>query len=135
MELFVWSEKYSVNIKEIDDQHRKLIGMIGALNDAMKMGKGKQVLEKTLKDLIKYTETHFAAEERIMKEYGYPGYEEHKAKHTKMAQKVVEIYDQYQAGRIALTIQVMNFLENWVDKHILGTDRQYTVFLNNAGVN
>jgi hemerythrin len=134
MELFAWSEKYSVNIKEMDDQHRKLIGMVNALNNAMKIGKGKEVLEKTLKDLIEYTATHFAAEERLMKAHRYPGYEEHKAKHDKMTQKVIEIYNQYQEGRIALTIQVMNFLENWVDKHILGTDKQYAVFLNNAGV-
>ncbi len=91
MSLFSWKEKYSVNVREIDEQHKKLIGMIAQLDDAMREGKGKQVLDKTLQDLIGYTRTHFMTEERIMKANGYPDYEEQKTKHDKMNQKVLEI--------------------------------------------
>ena len=134
MSLFAWSEKYSVNIREIDDQHKKLIGMVGQLHDAMLQGKGKQVLGKVLGDLIQYTKTHFAAEERLMKTNGYPDYEIHKKKHDSMTDKVAHIYRDYQDGKATITMEVMNFLENWVDGHIMGTDRQYAPFLNGKGV-
>lgn len=134
MAMFGWSEKYSVNILEIDDQHKKLIGMVGQLHNAMREGKGKQVLDEVLRNLIQYTRTHFAAEERIMKANGYPEYELHKAKHDKMTDNVANIYRQYQDGKATITLEVMNFLENWVDKHILGTDMKYGPFLRSKGL-
>ena len=133
MELFTWNEKYSVNIREIDDQHKKLIGMVGQLHDAMRQGKGKQVLEEVLRNLIQYCRTHFATEERLMKANGYPGYETHKAKHDSLTNKVAEIYRQYQDGKVTISLEVMTFLENWVDKHIMGADKQYGPFLNSKG--
>lgn len=134
MALFAWSEKYSVNIREIDDQHKKLIGMVVQLNDAMRQGKGKQALGEVLRDLIQYTRTHFAAEERLMEANGYPEYESHKAKHESMTRKVADIYREYQDGKATITLEVMSFLENWLDKHIMGTDKQYGPFLNGKGL-
>ncbi len=134
MALFAWNDKYCVNIREIDDQHKKLVDMVGQLNDAMRQGKGKEVLGRILMDLIQYTRTHFATEGRIMKANGYPEYEIHKAKHDKMTQRVTDIYREYQYGKVTITFEVMHFLENWVDKHIMGTDKQYTPFLNSKGI-
>ena len=100
----------------------------------MQQGKGKEALDKILKDLIQYTRTHFAAEERIMKVNGYPEYAAHKAKHVSMTQKVSDIYRNYQDGKATITLEVMNFLESWLDKHIMGTDKQYGLFLNGKGI-
>lgn len=132
--MFVWSEKYSVNVDEIDRQHKKLIGLVNTLDQAMREGKGKSVLSDVLKELVQYTQMHFAAEERIMKTNEYPAYAEHKAKHDKMTMKVLEIQKQYQEGKVAITFEVMKFLEDWVDKHILGTDKKYAPHLNSRGV-
>ena len=134
MALFAWNEKYSVNIRELDEQHKKLIGMVGRLHDAMRQGKGKQALEEVLRNLIQYTKTHFAAEERLMKNHEFPGYESHKAKHDGMTKKVADLYREYQDGKTAITLEVMTFLENWIDKHIMGTDKQYSPFLNSKGL-
>lgn len=134
MAALVWNEKYSVNIKEIDHQHKKLIGLVGELEAAMRQGKGREVLDKVLKELIRYTQTHFAAEERLMKNHGYPDYEEHKAKHEKMTRKVLEVQQEYQEGKITITLEVMKFLQDWLNKHILGTDKKYGPFLNSKGV-
>ncbi len=134
MSLFTWKEKYSVNVREIDEQHRKLIEMVAQLDDAMREGKGKQALEKTLQNLIGYTRTHFVAEERIMKANGYPEYEEHKIKHEKMTQKVLQIQKECQAGKLNLSLEVMTFLQNWLERHIMGTDMKYGPFLNGKGV-
>src|SRR5208337_1398784 len=134
MSFFAWSEKYSVNVREIDEQHKRLIGLVSQLHTAMSQGKGKEALDKILKELIQYTRTHFAAEERLLKDNGYPEYEVHKAKHYSMTQKVAGIYRDYQDGKATITFEVMNFLENWVDKHIMGTDKLYGAFLNGKGI-
>ena len=130
MPLFAWSDKYSVDIQEIDDQHRKLIGMVGQLHDAMRQGKGKQVLDKILRDLIQYCRTHFAIEERLMKAKGYPDYDEHKARHDKMTRKVLQIERDHSEGKINISLEVMDFLEKWIDRHIMGTDKKYVPFLS-----
>ena len=104
------------------------------LHDAMRHGKGKKALDKILKDLVGYTQTHFTDEERIMRTNGYPGYAEHKAKHDKLTEKVLKVQKDYHEGNINITFDVMDFLENWVDKHIMGTDKNYAPFLNGKGV-
>jgi len=134
MPLLAWKEAYSVNVKEIDDQHKKLIAMINELNDAMAAGKAKEVLGEILARLVSYTASHFANEEKLMQTNGYEGFQDHKAKHEKMTVKVLDLQSQYQQGKAAMTIEVMNFLKNWLDKHILGTDMQYSAFLNSKGV-
>ena len=134
MAMFEWSDKYRVNIREIDDQHKKLIGMVCKLHDSMRQGKGKQAVGEVLNNLVQYVRTHFAAEERIMKVNGYPEYEAHKAKHDALTLKVAAVYKEYQDGKTTITLEVMNFLENWVDKHIMGTDMKYAPFLNGKGI-
>ena len=134
MALLSWKAQYSVNVKEIDDQHRKLIEMINELNDAMAQGKAKDVLGEILDRLVSYTAGHFALEERLLQTHGYEGYQEHKAKHEKMTAKVLDLQRQFKAGQAAMTIEVMSFLKNWLDKHIVGTDMKYSAFLNSKGV-
>lgn len=134
MALFVWKDAYSVNIKEIDDQHKKLIDMINELNDAMAQGKAKEMLGAILDKLVAYTASHFAVEERLMQTHGYDDYPAHKEKHEKMTAKVLDLQRQFKSGQAAMTIEVMNFLKNWLDKHIVGTDMKYSAFLNSKGV-
>jgi len=134
MALLAWKNEYSVKIKEIDDQHKVLIGMINDLNDAMAQGKAKDVLGAILDKLVSYAASHFALEEGLMKTHGYEGYPEHKDKHEKMTAKVIDLQRQYQSGQAAMTIEVMNFLKSWLDKHIIGTDMKYSAFLNSKGV-
>lgn len=129
-----WNDKFSVNIKEIDEQHKRLLALVGDLHAAMLGGQGRQALGKVLNGLISYTASHFAAEERLMKAHGYPEYEEHRNIHARMTQKVLDIQKQYQDGKINITLETMKFLEDWVAKHIMGTDKKYGPFLNSKGV-
>lgn len=134
MSLLTWKNEYSVNIKEIDDQHKKLITMINQLHDAMKEQKGKDALKPILQELIRYCATHFAAEEKLMMAHAYPDFNEHRDKHQKMTAKVLALQDDVNSGKASITIEVMNFLKEWLDKHILGTDKKYGPYLNSKGV-
>ncbi|MBU0484036.1 MAG: bacteriohemerythrin [Proteobacteria bacterium] len=134
MGLFVWKDDYSVNIKEIDTQHKKLIDMINELHEAMSERRGKDVLNDILAKLANYTVSHFSTEERIMRTNDYPAYQEHREKHEKMTAKVLALQNEVKTGKGTITLEVMNFLKNWLDKHILGTDKQYAPFLKSKGV-
>ena len=54
MSLIRWNDNFSVNVTMIDHDHKKLVAMINELTDAMKAGRGKDVLGKILYELIQY---------------------------------------------------------------------------------
>ena len=125
MELIQWSEKYSVSNFLIDSQHKRLVSMINQLHESMRDGKGKETLQKILDDLVKYTKEHFLTEETMMKKANYPGYAAHKAEHDKLTEKAVDLQKSYAEGKSPLTMDVLNFLKNWLTNHIEGTDKKY----------
>jgi len=134
MPIMTWTDSYSVGIAEIDKQHKKLIDLINTLHDAMAKGQAKSVIGKILGELITYCANHFAAEEKLFDQYGYPDSAEHKDKHQKMTAKVLALQQQFEQGKTTITMDVMDFLQQWLDKHILGTDKKYGPFLNSKGL-
>ncbi|OGQ99656.1 MAG: hemerythrin [Deltaproteobacteria bacterium RIFOXYD12_FULL_55_16] len=134
MAFLTWQDRYSVGIGQIDDQHKQLINMINELNDAMLTGKGKNVLMTVLNKLAEYCVSHFAVEEKLFDVHVYPETADHKEKHHKMTTKVKALIGEVQSGKSTISIEVMNFLKNWLDKHIMETDKKYGPYLNSKGV-
>jgi len=134
MAIITWQDKYSVGIKEIDMQHKQLIAMINELNDAMLAGKGKEALLPVLNKLAGYCVSHFAVEEKYFDTYAYPESADHKDKHRKMTAKVKALIADVQSGRSTISVEVMSFLKNWLDKHIMETDKKYGPYLNSKGL-
>lgn len=134
MALIQWSPEYSVKVGEIDQQHQKLITMINELNDAMLRGKGKEVLARIIDGLIAYTQAHFSKEELYFDKYKYPDAIAHKEEHKAFVKKVTEFREAFQKNSMNLTINVMDFLSDWLKKHICGTDKKYSDFFNKNGL-
>ncbi len=125
-ELISWSQKYSVNNALMDSQHKKLIGLINELHSAMSLGQGKNILKKILDELIKYTQIHFASEEKLMMQANYEELAEHRHIHKILTQQVIRLQIKFKEGKTLLTIEVMEFLRNWLINHIEGTDKKYS---------
>lgn len=127
--VFTWHPSYSINVPVVDDQHRRLFEIAEQLHQAMIAGQGKPALSHILARLVTYTKTHFDTEERIMRECGYPGYERHKAEHVELTKKVLEFSRDYEAGRIALSVSVLQFLKDWLVNHIQGNDKKIATYV------
>jgi hemerythrin len=132
--LLTWIPQYSVNVREIDEQHKKLIGLINQMYDAMRAGKGRDVLGQVLAEIIEYTDCHFSAEERLFRQSAYPEDEEHCRIHEELTRKAREFQDAFDAGNTALCRDVMLFLSNWLNIHILEVDKTYKPYLAGEGV-
>ncbi len=135
MALITWGSEFSVGINSIDEQHKKLVGYVNELNDAMAQGKGKDVLEKILGSLVDYTKTHFAHEERLFKAHAYPEGSTHKAKHDELTKKVIQFQKDLHDGKTVMSVEIMAFLKDWLLNHIKGTDMKYSPYLKAKGVN
>ena len=129
MDLITWEDKLSVNIQSMDQEHKQLIGLINELHNAMRQGQGKLVLSSTLENLIRYTQTHFTNEEKLMQEMGYPDLKEHKKEHAALTKQVIDLQNRHEQGELVLTIEIMQFLKNWLTHHILNTDKKYGEFV------
>jgi hemerythrin len=129
MSLIKWKEEYSVKVAEIDEQHKKLISLINQLADAMSVGKGRDVLNAVLAELVGYTEYHFEAEEKLFREHGYPEHERHTQAHDELTAKARELKAAFDRGETKLSVDVMLFLSTWLNRHILDEDKQYEPYV------
>ena len=124
MGLFQWSEAYSVGYPDIDSQHKRLFQLADQLHAAMAAGKGKQCLSTTLGNLITYTKRHFAGEEMLMQSHRYPFFQQHKAEHRVLTDKVIQFQKAFEAGRAAVTMELLQFLRDWLTHHIGTVDKR-----------
>ncbi len=134
MALVQWNDTFSVKIGEIDDQHKKLIKMINDLQDAMRAGKGKEILAPILNGLIRYTTEHFSTEEKYFERFSYPEAATHMEEHAKFIQQVAAFKADFESGKIGLTIKLMDFLSDWLQHHIMNIDKKYSAFFIEKGL-
>jgi hemerythrin len=132
--LFPWSEIYSVKIGIVDTQHKNLVNILNELHQAMLGAQGKDKVGQVLLNLIKYTQVHFAMEEKLMQSHGYTDFPAHKAEHDQLASTVLEFQRKFLSNEVGLTVEMMDFLKDWLSKHILDSDKKYGPFLNAKGV-
>lgn len=123
--MFEWNPEYSVGVPSIDAQHQMLFRLAGELYQAMSTGQGKAALGRILDRLVQYTATHFAHEERLMRLVDYPGFAAHKLEHEGLVRKVTQFQADFNAGKVAISVQLMQFLRSWLDAHIRGSDKSY----------
>lgn len=134
MALLNWSNEYSVEVQTIDKEHQTLFSMLNELHDAMRVGKGSQVVPTILKRLVAYTREHFVNEESLMMRARYPDFITHKGEHEKLTNEVVKIMRDLEAGEAVLSVGLLDFLRDWLQRHILGCDKKYSTCLRTAGV-
>ncbi|MDG4475774.1 bacteriohemerythrin [Thiovibrio frasassiensis] len=133
MKIIEWHEKFSVGIKEIDDQHKDLIEILDALYYAMLKAKGSELVETTLEKVLQYTKTHFATEELLFKKYSYPEEKAHKAEHDAMLKKVMAFQRDFTNGEL-IGVDLMQFLNSWFVEHLQTTDYRYVEFFKKKGI-
>jgi hemerythrin len=134
MSLIQWNDSYSVKVIEIDKQHKELVSMVNELNDAMRQGKGKDVLARILNGLISYTASHFKTEEKYFDKFRYPEASIHKKEHAAFVKQVSDFQIGFEREKLTITIELMTFLSDLITKHIKGTDKKYSEFFNAKGL-
>ena len=132
---FILQPEHSVNVREFDEQHRQMVSLINELYASMPMEASQGIQERIIEELLEYAEAHFQNEERILREHGFPGAQEHERAHAELRKKMLELQEQHRQGRLSIPLVVSSYLQTWLTEHILATDKQYVSFLNERGVN
>ncbi len=133
-DFFPWISSFETGIAVIDAQHRKLVGMLNELFDAMNRGEGNAVVGRILDGMVEYTQYHFGTEESLFARYGYPGSVEHIREHEALRKQVRKLRAGLRAGRNVFAHQIAEILKDWLRVHILQSDKKYVPFLLAKGV-
>jgi hemerythrin-like metal-binding protein len=123
-----------VGIASIDLQHQKLIELINSLQTAVDYSTGEHFERKALDELVGYTKTHFKYEEDLLEKNGYADFESHCSEHARMIARVDQVLESYHRDQHGALQEALDFLKDWLINHINGTDKQYSQFLIDKGV-
>ena len=128
MHLIQWNEEMSVHNEEIDAQHKKLIFILNNLQVAVAERQNREVLSKIIEELLDYTQYHFSTEEKHLHLLEPKLAVKHKQEHDYFVGKIKEFKDGYKSGRLLLSLDVLDFLNDWLVNHIMGIDQIYSKF-------
>ncbi|MGP8175859.1 MAG: bacteriohemerythrin [Terracidiphilus sp.] len=134
MDFMTWTNDLSVGVAVMDDDHKKLIGIINQLHYGIKAGHDREILGAVLGQLMEYTRFHFAREEEFFLKTNYLGAATHKKEHENFVSRISNLQTRFKsAPAVMLDLELMRFLRDWLLTHIRGSDKKYGPHFNTQG--
>ena len=135
METVIWSEKFSVGVRELDQQHQQLLQLLNRLISTQgTISVHPEMISEVLMEMTRYAQMHFKTEEKLMEIYGYPGLKKQKVQHRNFRKKTVEFSTATNLGIDQIPDALLAYLTKWLTHHILEDDMAYRSFFKEKGV-
>ncbi|RQD70107.1 MAG: bacteriohemerythrin [Tindallia sp. MSAO_Bac2] len=135
--MFKWKEEFSSQIEKFDEQHKQLFNLGNDLVNAIQSNQHADHYDEIMAsiDALKdYTEYHFNAEEALLEKHQYPKLMSHKMQHKKFLAKIESFYEKdIDENQVEITMEMVHFIADWIQNHILKVDAEYGDFLNEKG--
>lgn len=129
MEKIEWTQALSVGVAEIDEQHQKLFSIIQQLRQAPGEELDKKSLLTVLSELVDYSDYHFRTEDNYMIDNSYPLFMSHRKEHLAFIKKTGEFIAALQKDETALPEDILGYLCNWWEQHIVNSDLKYARYI------
>jgi hemerythrin len=129
MAYFEWADDMVIDGGPIDSDHKKLVDLVNELHSATTEGRGFEVIEKIMTELIGYTREHLEREEQLMASLRFPNLERHKIGRMHFAKQLDELQKKYSEGSLTVASQLSTVLRDWLSLHIRRSDKEIKVFL------
>lgn len=126
MESFTWGTNFETGIREVDDQHCKLVELINSLGAGLaENDEADRLVDKLLLELVNYAQYHFRDEEGLMFRYGLDSRhcDQHLSAHKRFIDDVTYMVQQSKKGDADDGKSLLEFLIHWLAYHILGCDK------------
>ena len=126
-----WTERLSVGVAEIDEQHRELYRRINLFLQSLAEKRGKDELRPLVAYLEEYVREHFAAEQQMMELSGYAHLGDHMIAHHWFEDEYRRLVEHLDKDGVTLGIarDLVGLLVTWLDSHLETTDRQFGSYL------
>ena len=120
-----WDDKYSVGLSIIDEEHKKLIGILNKAIYAKQHNANSKELREVLKEITDYALKHFKTEETYMIDFNYTGYQDHRKEHRDFFTETIAYHDKLIEGDCQIANEIIEYLKWWLVNHIRVTDKKY----------
>jgi hemerythrin len=119
-----WNDSYLIGDAEIDAQHRHFFELANAFLAA----EGKGALTTCAMAIYKHTREHFGHEEALMRQVGFPEWQQHAQWHDRMIERLNAISLSIHAERVNKQ-DLMDLAEDWALNHIPVHDAKLSRYL------
>ncbi|MGN5161233.1 bacteriohemerythrin [Aeromonas dhakensis] len=133
-ELLHWNEAFMVQVPSMDNQHLGLFEAMNRLYQAVIDKSPAQLRKQRLDELLKLATRHFADEEQVMEQAGYPELRRHKEEHARLLAELDTLMQRNGTDDEEFNMELLVFLKNWLLNHISKVDKQYSGTLRQAGI-
>ena len=129
--LIHWERKYDTGMNKVDDQHKKLVGLINALYERIVLKDDTKALQDAMVELKLYTIFHFGTEEKLFKKYNYDPQEteEHLKQHKAFENELSSYFSDTETSLYELGYRLAEYLKKWLFSHIMGTDMKFARYV------
>ncbi|OWW21604.1 bacteriohemerythrin [Noviherbaspirillum denitrificans] len=128
-----WSQDLAIGNELIDSDHRDIFDTARRLQAEITEEEPEySIVGEVLVELIEHTGGHFAREEALMQEIGFPALEAHKREHALLMQKVNDLHRRFMDGYPNLPMEVAKFIEFGLVRHIMKSDMELGRFMHAA---
>ncbi|WP_421159778.1 bacteriohemerythrin [Aeromonas dhakensis] len=133
-DLLHWNEAFMVQVPSMDSQHLGLFEAMNRLYQAVLDKSPAQLRKQRLDELLKLATRHFADEEQVMEQAGYPELRRHKEEHARLLAELDTLMQRNGPDDEEFNMELLVFLKNWLLNHISKVDKQYSGSLRQAGI-
>ena len=135
MQEIIWNDDYSVGVQQLDEQHKKIISFINRLVNDTNLSVYSESLNEALTEMLKYSIEHLRYEENLLKENDYPDFDSHKQFHEDYIKRSSEFSISAMDSDYRVPTEVISYLRDWWEHHILEEDMKYKEFFKAKGIN
>ncbi|MCL2821574.1 MAG: bacteriohemerythrin [Firmicutes bacterium] len=120
-----WKEEYALGFVDIDNDHKSIFAVYNDFVDSIARGYGKRKMQEVFDFLMQYVIGHFSAEEALMINHNYPGFERHKVMHENFKTSVADFIHGYKTTEVTddFVRLLQQKLARWITVHIIGEDQ------------
>jgi hemerythrin-like metal-binding protein len=129
-----WGQSLLIGNTSMDLEHRLQIGLIHALDEALRAGQPNAEVAKILAQLYEYTNAHFLAENLLMRLHAYPDYAAHADEHDRLVGSLESLRRTFAAGETSMTLESIESLRSWLAVHIQGMDQRLSTYVAENGI-
>ncbi len=130
MKLIEWRDDFQLGIPSVDYEHRELIKLINELYDNYANNVSSTTVLHFLGEIYAKIASHFALEEKIMKEQGYDQFADHKADHEKLLDDICDFMDDFENNQEFEEGVFGELLELWFVEHFRTKDARLHKFIH-----
>jgi hemerythrin-like metal-binding protein len=123
---FQWGKSFLTGLETIDDQHHHLVDLINKFGSALTDNTLNLVdIAVMFKELARYSDYHFKAEEQLMAEVGVDQrhVDHHKKTHSSFLEDAGVIFADISRDNSEVPRRLLDYLVHWLAYHILGEDQ------------